>query len=193
MKVLNKISDIVEEAVLALSVVITLTVFVVTVLQVVVRKLGGSISWAEELSRHLVLILIFWGAAVGARRGDSIRVGVVIDHLGPKVRKWVEVAMYTVVLGLMCVVTYSMYLGITTNLGDQTLGIMTFIKLSWVYWIIFAALVMLDLNTIVYILNVALYGMPKSEVEELAEMDMFEEKVADDGTENNNTQKGDKK
>ena len=163
MKLLNKIANAVDKLVEALSVVAILFVFAVIVIQVVVRKLGGTMSWADEICRYLTLLMIFFGAARSARSGDTIRVDVILERLNPTARKWIEVVMQAVILAFMCLFTYSLYLGIGT-LGTQTLGILTSIRLSSIYWCIFAAMILLCVNTLLHMVDIIQNGMPEHDV-----------------------------
>lgn len=165
MKVINKIADVLDSIIRIACVAMILSVFVVTVAQVVVRKLGGTLSWADELSRYLVVIMVIYGAVLSARRGTGIRITVFLNRLPDKIRKWVEVLEYALVFVFMVVTTYSMFLG-CINLGAQTLGIMTFIQLSWIYWLLFAGLILMDIYLILYIITVIQKGVAKEEIDE---------------------------
>lgn len=159
MKIINKIAGALDKLLECLSVIMILFVFVVIVVQVVVRKLGGTMSWADEVCRYLTLIMIFFGAARSARLGDTIRVGVVLDKLSKNVRKWVEVIMQAIIAAFMGLFTYSLYLGILT-LGDQRLGILTNVRLSTIYWVIFGTMVLLVINTLLHMIDVLKNGLP---------------------------------
>lgn len=170
MKTINKIADFLDKVVQAVCVAGILAVFAVLVIQVVVRKLGGSLSWAGELTRYITLVMIIYGAALGARHGTAIRISVFLNRMPKGVRKWVEVVEYALVLFLSIITTYSMYIG-TMALGDQTLAVITSIKLSWVYWIIFAGLILMDLYLLLYIVTVILNGVQEETLEEMSEED----------------------
>lgn len=133
------------------SIMIT-SVFACNIVQVVVRKMGGSISWVDEYARYSVLVLIIYGAALSARRGSGLRVTVVVNLIPLKLRRWADILQYSVVLAFMLWFNYSMYLGIL-NLGNQTLSVMTHIKVSWVYWILFAGLVLMNLYYLLFIIG----------------------------------------
>lgn len=165
MKFLNKALNIFDKFIATISVISILTVFVVIVVQVIVRKLGGTMSWADELCRYLTLIMVFFGAARSARVGDTIRVDFLLERLNPKIHRWIEVVMQLIVLAFMCLFAYSLYLGIGT-LGTQTLGILTNVRLSTIYWIIFASIILLILNTLLHVIDIAQKGLPEKEEEE---------------------------
>lgn len=184
MKTIKKIADIIDKIIEYIGTGIVLFIFVANVMQVVVRKMGGTLSWADEVSRHLMLLLIVFGAALGARKGTAIRVTVLLNRLPAKARKWVELVQYGIVFIFSVITTYSMYLG-CIGLGNQTLNMLTSIKLSWIYWILFGGFVLMDINLILYMISVFQGEVDLSPEAELKmEEDMFLEGGVNEGGDN---------
>ncbi len=152
MKKLNKISDFIDKIVFGFSSAIILFIFVANVLQVIVRKTGGTLSWSDEVCRHLVLILVAWGAAVSVRSGNFIRITVLLDRLKPKAARMVDAVEMCISMFVMILVTDSTRRS-ALNAGDQSLGILTNVKLAWIYWICYAGLILYCFNNFLYIIN----------------------------------------
>ena len=53
---------------------------------------------------------------------------------------------------VMVITTYSMALS-AKNAGTQTLGILTSVRLSTIYWILFVALILFDIYCLIYVLD----------------------------------------
>lgn len=72
--------------------------------------LGFSFSWSEELTRFLLVWLSMLGAAVLLRRDDHIRMDLLTDYLGPKLRVGLSLALRLLVLGFLCILLYESWL-----------------------------------------------------------------------------------
>jgi C4-dicarboxylate transporter DctQ subunit len=59
---------------------------------------GGALTWADEVSRMLFIWLTFIGAAVGVVRGSHIGMDVVVQMVGPGLRRWMEIAAIVLIL-----------------------------------------------------------------------------------------------
>ncbi len=152
MKTINKITNRLNRVILVVAAILLCAIFLTTVYQVVARTLGASVSWVDEFCRYTVIVLLFYGAALSARKGTGLRVTIVVNMFPLKLKRWVDVVQYSIVLAFMIWFNYSLYLGIL-NLGDQTLGIMTAIKLSWVYWTVFGAVVLMNIYFLLFIIE----------------------------------------
>ena len=67
--------------------------FALVCFQVAGRMLGASISWTDELSRYLIIVATYFGAAAAIRSREHIRVELVLDRLPPRLRVAAEVAV----------------------------------------------------------------------------------------------------
>lgn len=83
LKILNKISDVVNEACKAVCAVMMAYLFIVCTLQVIFRRfLNNSLSWSEETMRYVFVWMILLATATTVKEGS----GAAIDLLKKKLR-----------------------------------------------------------------------------------------------------------
>lgn len=94
---LNKVMECLAGFALALM---TAVVFVQVFVRFVLGELGiqASVPWTEELARYLMIWAIFIGAAVAARRVDSLAVEILIQVVPPSAGKILKLTAYLFVL-----------------------------------------------------------------------------------------------
>lgn len=72
-----------------------LAMIAVTGLQVVLRfGFNKPLPWPEEMARLLFTWMAYLGAALAYRRGSHIRLTILLDRLGPRMRAWAEAAIH---------------------------------------------------------------------------------------------------
>lgn len=107
----------------ALAALGVLAMVAIMALGVVFRyAIGQPLVWADEAVRYLLVFSVLLGLAEVMRRGDNIRVDVVLDRMSPKARRIVEIAGLVAALafGLALVwlgadmVAFSAEMGLTT-------------------------------------------------------------------------------
>lgn len=76
--------DIAERTILIVAI---LAMAAVSMVNVVTRNLGASISWADEVAQLLVVVVTFVGLGHGVRMARHIRVSAIHDLLSPKAQK----------------------------------------------------------------------------------------------------------
>ncbi len=91
MKLLQKISDILESATLWIIAVALAIMTVVVFAQVVFRELSASLPWSEELARYLMIYLTYLGVSVGVKRKSHIVIEFLVDKFPLKVRSAIEI------------------------------------------------------------------------------------------------------
>jgi len=75
----------------ALSALLIFVVLVLTAVNVVARYLlDRPIQGVDEATGFLVVAIVMAGAAEAFRRGDHIRIDLLIDHCGPRLHRWLE-------------------------------------------------------------------------------------------------------
>ncbi len=78
---MNKILDNIEEWLVCIClVVMTLLTFV----NVIARWFAASLSFSEEITTYLFVLLSLLGAAIAAKRGAHLGLTLITDHVGPK-------------------------------------------------------------------------------------------------------------
>lgn len=97
-----------EEAVSALG--LFLMLFQVC-LEIVLRNFfNTSFLWSEEVSRYLMIWSVYFGASAAISNGLHLRVDMVIDHVGPRVRRVLDLVAQLWVLGFSLAITVAGYL-----------------------------------------------------------------------------------
>jgi TRAP-type C4-dicarboxylate transport system permease small subunit len=88
MKILKWLDDKLEESILVLFLVV---ISVVMMLQVFMRAFGNSLSWPEEFCRYVYVWTVFFSLGYTVRKGNMLRVGVVMDLVPQTARKVIAI------------------------------------------------------------------------------------------------------
>lgn len=81
--------------------------FVLVFTNVVTRYgFGFSISWAEEVSRFLMIWVTFLGAGLALREGRHVAIEVFQDRLGQAVARWIRIIIGGVLIAFFCALIY---------------------------------------------------------------------------------------
>lgn len=93
------------EIVIPLSCMVLMTI--ITFIQVVARYLFGfSFSWAEEISRYLVIWITFVGSAIAFRKGAHVSVSALVNVLPTKIRSNVILFSRLITIAFFIVLGY---------------------------------------------------------------------------------------
>ena len=124
----TRIMDLWEEGVMVGGVVFISGLLFANVIG---RQIGHSIIPAEELAFIAMLIITFFGLSYVTRKGRHIRVGVLLDLSGFKIKK--VMVFFEAILGglLMCLFAY---LSVIYTIQLVTMERST-VSLNWPYWI----------------------------------------------------------
>lgn len=117
---MNKILDNIEEwLVCACLVVMTLLTFV----NVIARYIfSASLSFSEEITTYLFVLLSLLGAAIAAKRGAHLGLTLITDHVGPKaahILAIISMFFATAFSGIIC------YFGVFMALNQFNKGQLT--------------------------------------------------------------------
>lgn len=99
-KLVDKLNKVLEILVGLALVTMTAVVF----LQIIVRFVLGSLQiefavpWTEELARYLMIWAVFIGAAIVARRADSLAVEALIQIIPPTLGRTIKVCAHLIAL-----------------------------------------------------------------------------------------------
>jgi len=85
----------------ALAALSLLGIFLVMMGQVLLRELGRQFPAADDITAYLCVASAFGALAATFRRGELIRVGLLIERLGPGARRWAE-ALALVLAAIGC-------------------------------------------------------------------------------------------
>lgn len=83
------------------------TVIVTIVTAEVILRYGfnHSLIFTEELSRYLMVWIVFLGSALAIRDGSHININFMVKRFDWRVRKWVHAAAYLLTLVFLLIVT----------------------------------------------------------------------------------------
>jgi C4-dicarboxylate transporter, DctQ subunit len=117
---MNKILDNIEEWLVCIClVVMTLLTFV----NVIARYIfSASLSFSEEITTYLFVLLSLLGAAIAAKRGAHLGLTIVTDHVGPKaahIMATISMFFATLFSGIIC------YFGVFMTLNQFNKGQLT--------------------------------------------------------------------
>ena len=113
---------------------VSAVMLVVLFINIVLREaFHTSLIWADELTRWAAIWLYWIGVSACERRGETIRIELVIDRLPRKVSAWLEVFV-TIFVALFAI--YLVYMGISQCITTMALGrTSTVLKLPiWLYY-----------------------------------------------------------
>ena len=93
--------------------------------------------WAEELARFFQIWALYLAAASVLRQGSMIRIGLLIDRLGPRLRAAAEIFSLAVVVAFSAV---ACWYGVKIALNSWEVGRMTGTMLNVPHWMTEAAI-----------------------------------------------------
>lgn len=86
--------------------------------QVVARHLaGGALHWTEELARHLMIWMLFLGAALALRRGAHLGIDALVERMRPRMQAGVRLLVGLILAGFALLMVQQ---GVT--LSQRTMG-----------------------------------------------------------------------
>lgn len=96
------LSRLVESMVILIA---GLIVAIVTA-EVTLRYLfSHSMIFTEELSRYLMVWIVFLGSALAIRDGSHIRIQILVNRLGPRMQQIVKLAAYALIIVFLIFIT----------------------------------------------------------------------------------------
>ncbi len=74
--------------------------------QIVARSVFSSMAWPEEFARYCYIWTVFLSLGYTIRKGNMLRVGIVMDLLPHKLRKSIEIITNIIMLVLFVILSY---------------------------------------------------------------------------------------
>lgn len=96
-RVINKVSDLVDKVCSAILVALLIGMVITTSLQIICRVFFSALSWSEELTRYFLVWSTFIGASCVYKKGGHISVTFVQEKLPSKLQK-----MFQILVHLLC-------------------------------------------------------------------------------------------
>jgi TRAP-type C4-dicarboxylate transport system permease small subunit len=81
-------------------------IFLVMMAQVVLRELRMQLPGADDVSAYLCVATTFFALAATFRRGELIRVGMLLDKLGAAPRRLMELLVLALAAGMVGYITF---------------------------------------------------------------------------------------
>lgn len=161
MKILNKISDIVDKICGALTVVMVAVMVIVTSAQILCRVFAGVIpgitplSWSEEVTRFLLVWASFVGATCAYKHGSNIAITAVQGALPKTAQHYARALVHLVCIALFAIlVIYGIqYCGKQVRTAAALP-----IKMKYIYMIIPGSMVVMIFHAFTMMLN-ELFGV----------------------------------
>ena len=104
----------------AIMVVLLALISCVMMAQIIARNFFNSMTWPEEFSRYCYIWTVFLSLGYTIKKGNMLKVGLVMDLLPQKIRRSIEILANIIILAI-CVVFFRYaitYTGIIHNTGQ---------------------------------------------------------------------------
>jgi TRAP-type C4-dicarboxylate transport system permease small subunit len=102
----RRLLDALYAAAAGLAALCLLSIFLVMMAQVAMREAGRQLPAADDVSAYLCVATTFFALAATFRRGELIRVGMLIGRLGPRPRRVAEAAVLALAAVVVAAVTW---------------------------------------------------------------------------------------
>lgn len=103
---MRRLLDALYTAAAGLAALSLLSIFLVMMAQVAMRELGRQLPAADDVSAYLCVATTFFALAATFRRGELIRVGMLIGRLGPRPRRVAEAAVLALAAVVVAAITW---------------------------------------------------------------------------------------
>lgn len=103
---LRRLLDGLYVAAAGLAALSLLSIFLVMIAQIVLREFGRQLPGADDLSAYFCVATTFFALAATFKRGEIIRVSMVLNHLRPRARWVMEVLVLALAACVMGYVTW---------------------------------------------------------------------------------------
>lgn len=152
MKVLLKISDIIEKITKLIIAVLLIEMTIVYFAQVVARFVFNSgLSWSEEMVRYSCIAMVFFAAASLFKANDHVAI-TVIEELLPRKAKLVQFLILTLINIVYMVIVFVFGIGILEPAAYQSSPNMQ-IPMNIIYLLFPISMAISLFHTIVNLLN----------------------------------------
>lgn len=153
MKLINKVTTVVDQICRTAAACILLFICVSITGQVIVRKMGGTLIWVDELTRYAFIWLVLFGTVDLARKGNHISITSFLDLLPETVRMIFNMVIYLVVSVFSGIMTYAYFMAIT-NYKGVTFSVVKSISMSHYYITITILMGMITIASFLHIVDI---------------------------------------
>lgn len=103
---MRRLLDSLYAAAAGLAALSLLSIFLVMMAQVALREMHMQLPAADDISAYLCVATTFFALAATFRRGELIRVGMVLDRLRPGPRRLMEGLVLVLAGGMVAYITF---------------------------------------------------------------------------------------
>ena len=128
----KKVTNILDKAENIVLVSMFVAMVLVIFFQVIMRYVfKNSLSWSEELGKFIFVWISWLGIAIGQKRGEHIRITLLVDRLPFKGQQFLNLLSDIIVILICLVTTYYAISLVGSQSGTRYAGIK--ISMSWGY------------------------------------------------------------
>lgn len=128
----KKVTNILDKAENIVLVSMFVAMVLVIFFQVIMRYVfKNSLSWSEELGKFIFVWISWLGIAIGQKRGEHIRITLLVDRLPFKGQQFLNLLSDIIVILICLVTTYYSISLVGSQAGTRYAGIK--ISMSWGY------------------------------------------------------------
>jgi TRAP-type transport system small permease protein len=92
--------------------------------QVVARHLaGGALHWTEELARHLMIWMLFLGAALALRRGAHLGIDALVERMRPRMQACIRLLVALILVGFALLMVQQGIVLSQRTMGQRSSGL----------------------------------------------------------------------
>ncbi len=103
----NKCKWVIDNFEEIIASVLFCSVVILLMAQVIARYVfGQGLAWSEEMLRFAFLIMVYFAASLGAKRGAHFRVTLLVNLLPDKLKKILDFIQYIITFVFHCFVIY---------------------------------------------------------------------------------------
>ncbi len=150
MSLIEKISDVLDKICGVIIVIMLALMVIFTTAQIIARTWFTSLSWAEEITRYLLIWSTFLGATCVYRHSGNIAITFVQDLMPKNVNKGMKVFVHAVCLVLFAVL---FYFGIIYCNKQSRTAVAIPIKMKYIYSCLPISMVILAFHALTLLLE----------------------------------------
>lgn len=146
----NKIISFLDKIEEISLVIMYATMVLVIFIQVIMRYcFNNSLSWSEELGKFLFVWLSWIGISIGAKRGEHIKISILVDKLHPYAANAADILSDIIVVGICAVTAYYGISLVMSQAGVHYSGIK--ISMAWGYLAVALGCILMILRSLISI------------------------------------------
>lgn len=157
MKQVNRVMAVVERICLTIASGLLIFICLSIAAQVVVRKLGGTMVWVDEMTRFAFIYLVLLGTVDLARKGGHISITSFLDMLPAGARKVADLVIYLAVTGFSGLMVYSYFMAAGKYEGVY-FSVVKWIPMTGHYLLVAVLMALITLESILHIIDLVQGG-----------------------------------